>query len=525
MSYDTAQDIAPENMFSWGYVDNTPDSTLADKYSPNSRNTRLDGMATVSRPWHSLQTTLTAGDYPRGIWSYLRTVKANDRIIVRHNTDATHKLYTIDEDWVATSITTAWNIASDNRMSFLNTWDVIYCMNGSDDYWKLSATTYTTPSTGITNFAPAFAVTFNWSVFASGWAAWDSKLVYKSVWDDYEDFNSAWSDTFSFEEQITWLAKHSQALFYFTQNTISVTGESDIQDIWGAINYTTRWLTVKEWSVNHASLVSVWNNIFAITPSNKIIKISRWANIDWFEVFELSERKYSWITKIMSTLDSDQTDCFGYYLPKESLIKWFFKSKNATFNDTCIVYDVTKDAFLPDTNKYFYGWVDFKWKNYTISTIEPKVYLDEYGYDDEGAAISFRYETKYMDLWIPTIKKELWEASSYVAINSLAELNQSILIDGNTVDTKVIDKDNIPITTWWIWTAPVWVFAIWTGWWFTWEDKLSYVDLIRTKGNLQKKGKKIKVIFTNDALAGRIRLENFQMKVEILSTSAINLTK
>jgi hypothetical protein len=30
--------------------------------------------------------------------------------------------------------------------------------------------------------------------------------------------------------------------------------------------------------------------------------------------------------------------------------------------------------------------------------IEPKVYIDEYGYDDEDQPINFRYETKNFDL-------------------------------------------------------------------------------------------------------------------------------
>jgi len=461
MSYDSASPVDIDWVFSGWYVDNTPETTLNDKFSPYSRNVRLDWKATTERPWHSLLSTLTAWDYPRWIWSYLRTVPANSRIIVRHNTDATHKLYTIEEDWTATSITTAANIASDNRMSFLNVWDDIYCMNGSDDYWKLAWTTYTTPSTWLANFAPAFAVSFNGSAFASWWTADDPKKVYKSVWDDYEDFNSAWSDSFTFEETVTWLAKNNQALFYFTKNTISVTWISDIQDIWGSINYTTRGLTVKEWSINHASLITAWNNIYAVTPSNKIIQIARWANIDWFEIIELSERKYAWISKIMNTLDLDQSDCFGYYLPKANLIKWFFKTKNATFNDICIIYDITKDAFLVDNNKPFYGWVDFKGKNYTISMLEPKVYIDEYWSDDEDMAIQSRYETKYFDLQIPTRKKELWESRTYTAINTLAQLKQEIVIDWWTIDSKTIDSDNVPITSWGMGTQPVWTYAIW----------------------------------------------------------------
>jgi len=522
MSYDSASPFEPQWVFSWGYVDNTPEHTLADRFSPLLRNCRLDWSAIISRPWHDLKTTLTSGDYPRGIWSYLRTDPTNDRLIVRHNTDATHKLYTITEAWVATSITTAWNIVSDNRMSFQNIEDVIYCMNWSDDFGKLSWTTYSLPLTWITNFAPAFSTVFNWSHWASGWST-NSNVVYKSVWNDYEDFNSAWSDTFTFQETITALTANNQALFYFTNNSISVTWVSDIQDIGWAISYTTRALKAKEWAINNSSTISAWNNIYCVTPSNKIIQIARGANFDGFEVFELSERPNTWISKLMSSLDLDQSDCFWYFLPKDNLIKWFFKTKWANFNNICIVYDITKDAFLVDDNKYFYWGVDFKWNNYTISTIEPKVYQDEYWWDDEWTVISFRYETKNFDLQIPTRKKELWEQRAYVAINELAELNQRIVVDWNVIDTKVIDKNNIPITPSWIWTKAIWTYAIWT-WWLEFNDDLVNVDIIRTKWNLQVKWKKIKVIYTNNTLAWRVRLEGLNMRLEVLPAQADNLT-
>lgn len=114
-------------------------------------------------------------------------------------------------------------------MVFQNVADVIYCMNGSDYFGKLSGTTYTVPSTGVANFAPAFSVVFNGSHWASGHAAFPNK-VYKSVADNYEDFASAGSDTYTFQETITGLSANLEALFYFTKNTISVTGLGDITD-------------------------------------------------------------------------------------------------------------------------------------------------------------------------------------------------------------------------------------------------------------------------------------------------------
>ena len=56
----------------------------------------------------------------------------------------------------------------------------------------------------------------------------------------------------------------------------------------------------------------------------------------------------------METLADDQTDSFGYALPKEKLIKRFFKAIGSDKHDLCIVYDVEHNRFLVDNNKFFY---------------------------------------------------------------------------------------------------------------------------------------------------------------------------
>ncbi len=147
----------------------------------------------------------------------------------------------------------------------------------------------------------------------------------------------------------------------------------------------------------------------------------------------------------MSTLDIDQTASFGYYLPKENLIKWFFKTSGATFNDICIIYDMTKDAFLVDSQKFFYDGLFFKGVNYTISMLEPKVYQDEYAQDDEDSPIPFEYWTKEFYISDPTYKKILWETRTLLDINELASLTQEIWIDGGLKDTKTVDIDNFNI--------------------------------------------------------------------------------
>lgn len=590
-----------EWVFSWWITTNVSSLYLANNRSPYLRNVRLDWQSITIRPWHNLFATLTSGDYPRGIWTYYRTTASNDRLVVRHNTDATHKLYTIDTDGTATSITTASDIASDNRMTFLNVWDVIYCMNWSDALWKLNGTTYSTISTTFTTktattiafvdsnpdtitdswswflaawfeawdvikvswsasndwiytidtvvawtitlvswdslsaewvwasvtitqiFAPSFWVDFSSSFWTSGWSA-NPNIVYKSVWNNYEDFNSAWSDSFTFNEQIKGLAENDKTLLVFTQNTISAIDLWDFDSTNSRITYNTSSIQAQEWTKVHKSIVTVWVNTYFLSSSNKILRVLRWANMEWFEIQQLSHRKYAWIDEIMETLDTDQSESFWYFVQDKNLIKWFVKTIDATFNDLCIIYDITKDAFLIDEQKYFYDWVYFKWYNYTISMLEPKVYKDEYSQTDEWTAISFEYHTKDFYITDPTYKKVLREARTLTFINELASLTQEIYADWGLIDTKVIDKDNITVSDWWIWTWAIWTFAIWDDWPETAWDELQEVDILRTAGNLNVIGKKFKFVFRCSSKAAKLRLEDINILVEVKPSISTNLT-
>lgn len=525
MSYRTAKPVSPENTFSGGYCDNTPNLFLKDQYSPYLRNCRFDWQSIVIRPGHSLFASLAAWNYPKWIGSYLRANPANDVLVVRHNIDSTHKLYTLTESGTLTSVSTSSNIASNNRMFFQNVGDVIYCMNWSDPFGKLSWTTYTTPSTWVSNFAPAFSAVFWWSHWASGWST-NSNKVYKSVADNYEDFNSTGADTFTFSEQVVWLSANLQSLFYFTKNTISVTGVGDITDTAWTITYGTRSLNVKEWAANNASIVEVWDATYFLSSSNAINKIARGASIDGFEVADLSTRKYSGISTIMDSLDKDQSESFWQYLPTANIIKWYLKSEWSPINDVCIIYDINKDAFLVDNAKPFYDGVFFKWYNYTLSMLEPKVFQDEIYQDDEDAGIEFEYWTKEFYLSDPTYKKIFWECRTLIDINELASLTQEIWIDWELRDTKVVWSDNYLQASWGIWSDSIGMFPIgmssvsvsWT------DDDYQEVTILRTKWNLNIKWKKIQFRFYNSSLAWKVRLKNISMLVEVLPGIANSLT-
>lgn len=74
------------------------------------------------------------------------------------------------------------------------------------------------------------------------------------------------------------------------------------------------------------------------------------------------------------------------------------KSMGAVNNDTVITYNYEFDEWMVDTNKSFGGGTLFDSSPYAISSVNPTVYLDEYGTTDDDSPIQFRYDTKWFDL-------------------------------------------------------------------------------------------------------------------------------
>lgn len=181
----------------------------------------------------------------------------------------------------------------------------------------------------------------------------------------------------------------------------------------------------------------------------------------------------------MDTLDSDQSAGFCYVVPELQLIKWHLKSKGSTFNDICIVYNTEYDEFMVDDHKVFYGGVNYKTQNFTVSQIEPKVYKDEYGYTDDDSPIQFRYDTKVMSFGENTINKCLWQLRTYLSINKLAKVYQNIYADGSLVDSKLIDSTMIPQALSGIGTQAIGTFAMGTEGFV--QDDLYNTSIVRDK--------------------------------------------
>lgn len=516
MSYATSKyyDFGKTAPFSGGIIDNQQSYLLESAYTPYGRNFRVEWWSISIRPWYSLLIDYSTGWYPKGIGSYLRASSTNDRLLVYQNS----KVKSLTTAGVSTDCT-GITFTGTSRMNFTNTGDVCYCMNWTDQYTKLSGTTLTQPAAVPASFAPSYGVIFNNTMWASWWAT-NSNNVYRSVPSTFDDFNATWSGNVSFNEQITWLCANLESIFFFTKNSVAVTTKGDITQSGTTFGYAIRWMQVQEWAACHNSIVWAWNAVFFLTPSNKIMMIQKWASNLWFDTIDLTHRKNRGIEKIMNSLDPDQSNSFGYYVPSTNLCKWYFKSYGATFNDTCVVYSVNYDTFYVDTNKNFYDGVMFNGVEYTCSNIEPKVYIDEYGQTDDDQAIQFEYQTKSFAPSWPTTKNELWESKLFGSINELAELTQEVYVDGAKISTDTINSSNIPLITWGIWTNPVWDWAIGS---YNPKDSTDMFDIykITTKGKLQKKWFFFVWRYTCATLAAKVSLRNLSFRSETLAPQAV----
>lgn len=511
-------------VFSGGIIDNSPPNTIPYKNTPYARNFRLSGYGTAIRPWFTQfgNTIWGTGIAPTWMGAYLRADPTTDRIVVAYQYSGSSGLTTINPTTGAeVQINTSTNLVSTNVTNFACTNDSLYVMNWSDPYGKLNGTTYTNPSTGISNFSPAFGVWFNNSLWCSGDPKAPSTL-YKSASNNPESFTGTGNDIFNSLYPITGLGCNAQTLYVFSDQTIDMFNVNSIKTFGAAVVYTSVPLESSEGASNHASVVSAGNYIYFLTRSNKIKRVAQGSG-QIYDVQELSHRMYKGINKTMATLDPDQSKSFGYVVPDKQIIKWHVKTIGATYNDLCIVYHYEYDEFMVDTQKIFSAGVWYKSKAFTSSALEQKVYRDEYGTDDDWAPIQFEYRLRVLDYWDPTMNKELWQQRTFLELNTSTVMTQYIYAQGGLIDTATIDKNDIPIVEGGIGTQQIGTFAIgeeWNPW-----DILYDASIVREKWDLQVRAKNFEVVYKCASLGANFLLKQTEQKIQMLDQLTTSTTR
>ena len=550
MSYDTAK---RQNMwgkkpvFSGWMVDNVDAKDIADNQSPSISNCRIINWNIEKRSWRKFFVESITGSNewwtaptslpPASLTTLVVSNEWYQRIFARLNISEKREIFSFDENadchLPSTWLCVKWGISHITKWAtdawmwdnldthFIAIGNNVYFFSKDIDMWKIAwwtATTATYPTTWLTKKL-AFSEVFN-SSHRAAWWEWEN-IVYKSVADSYEDFSGTWSDNFTFKTMITWLKANNQALFIFTATSISVIWKNDIVDTSWTVSYITRELEVKEWAIHNKSIVTVWNNLYFITPSNKIKIVAPWWWDIWFDTIDLSHKEWAWIADFLDALPNHQSSVTWYYAEKQWLIKRFFKKERTDdYNNVCVIYNVNTWKFVTDDLEHVptTWWASMSWVNYiswaalwTATSNWDEVYFyteeDTWQYVDDLSEttdrdIWFEYRTKKRDMWAEWFKKLFWEIRTETEIDATdSELYQYTYIDWTLVDTKVID------TT---------VLASWLTWY-------QPVQIMRTKWNLNRKWNYIQLKFTSDVWA--VRLRNINMKSEMLPAIATSLTK
>lgn len=103
MTFAAAKDITLTDkqgpILTGGIIDNSTAFDIPYKNTPYARNFRVNGRGISIRPgFYQLGDSFAATGNPKGIAAYYRSNPTNDRIVVRFDTDATHKLVSIVPD-------------------------------------------------------------------------------------------------------------------------------------------------------------------------------------------------------------------------------------------------------------------------------------------------------------------------------------------------------------------------------------------------------------------------------------------
>lgn len=493
---------------------------LTDGDSPDLLNARIKWKDTVIRNGFILLWEVLGWlwKHPTWIWWYTSALWTDDHLLVAYKQAADEYLVRVDEDGTQTPINTWTDITVEARTNLTTVWWITYITNWVDIIWKYNGTVYAALTTLIlADFSPSFTVLFDGAIWAWWWSE-NPDTVYKTVKWDWDDYTWSWSDEYSnFWDNIVWLAATMQSLFYFTNYSAWVTDKNDIDTSSWVATYNQRPLLLQEWSVNHNSIVSAGRYLFFVTPSNKIKIITR--SQEQFDADDLSHTNYSWIQSIMDNLDENQIDSFGYFVPEQNIVKWHFKSKWRTYNDVCVIYDLNHKCFLRDSQKFFYAWINFKKKYYTVSMLEDKVYRDEFSFTDDGVPIWFKRFSKEFTTWWPTFKQELYQARRLLSINRLAIVTEKIFLDGNLIQTETFDWTKI-INPDGIWTYPIWTSEIWVDWDKLWSEKefdISKDQQVTEKSMLSVRWYKIKILWECSTLWARLSLKDYDLRVEWLN--------
>ena len=456
-------------------------------HSESIENVRLSNGSTTNRKWYKSIYTWS--------WTSINGINYNDW------------LYFVEDGnfkkWVSeTEATTIWAIWS-HKSQFVNYSNYQIICNWQ---WKPRVYNWSTLIQLTTQIEdgsnPRFGATLSYATYLAG--GWDKKgRLYMSkpstASTPTDIYAYEWDSSYKRDMQspIDAMCATMSRLFIFTEKKIEYIDKDTTVEVWGIPVIVSIPFSNQSSPINNEVVVVADDIVFFITKTRQIKTI--WY-VAWHtdpKIWNISHKDKGWISKLLETLDDDQSGAVWYFDSTQNLAVWHLRSKWYTFNNLCLVYDIIRQEFIPDSGKIFWSaceWADGK--IYAGGQLSPALYIDWVGKLDDGNPIKRKRQTPPIFLGTYTTRKR-WEWIAFAwMINANWVIQFDVIIDGTIVYTWSITwQDIVPI--WWLWAKMISEEQVW--WDLEQVTKLYTFNKTVSKGKIYRKWYSISVRFYGDA--------------------------
>lgn len=432
----------------------------AGEILPQSRNVR--GNAEYCRPRGGYITfaDLLLGGNMTALGVYRRQLASNDVLVCAQDNDLLFINPDTDAGW-----TPLGSLSTDQNVSFSGFGDWMFIYNGVDAPYRVAGVSVTQPFTKPDavsgTFNPLFGEVYNGVNFVSGVEDFEN-FVFSSKFATAASpaliYNFAGGATtygdgnqYAFPSRVTGIKKMGSVLVVFTvDGPWFTTGVTTVQT--GSSSFVTKFefqpIIGASGCTNNKAIAVVGDDLFYLTPEREIKSIKRAMTGDFSALsVPLSIKIQQFIT---DEIDLDTSDTFMVYNDIEKEVYVFFKTKDAIFNNICLVGDLNKPnsngvpEWFIDTNKPFSCGAVWKGKTYFGSATIGQVYIDNEGYaDDDNADILTERYSKEFNMNNPTVYKNFREFVWFGEITESTEVEIDVYVDDVLVATETVDANDL----------------------------------------------------------------------------------
>ena len=483
--------VTLDKLFSKGIVKNLWQNKTADHYADNMVNLRIKNGGITPRKW--VVTIFDWEDANPIQWITANSV--NETLLVVQD-DFLRKINTWNDPVDDTSI---WDISFSGNVRFINygIYTIILTGAGYPRVYNNTSLAQLTSSNIAVNTNPSFWVRYAWFTVVNSNLNSNVILISRPVTlanQEYSyDWAGSWSETITFDTKVLGMTSTLNYLWIFTQDSIEYISRDNLTTTGGIASLFAIPIASGDELMNPDTVVNANEFIFYMTASRRIKTINYVQGNPVPQVAVISEE----INEYLQTeLNTDQSTAFATFDKQENLVKFWVRSTTSTVNDTCIIWDLNAQTRFVDKDKYYADMTELNDVYYAGSAFSYRVIQDEVGTDDDNSPVEWEFESTYMDIWNPTMRKQFRGNRLAGRINTYATIDWEFAVDGNTVMSKQIVGSTIP------WNGSD--LSLWIGgseiWWepIAWpiaesDDDLSDFERVATQGAIRATGKKCKI--------------------------------